>query len=63
MKDAKSVGMRMNLTSAYRTYMKQVYLFKNKIERLEREGYSHEKAVKEAGTSLLYREPVNISWD
>lgn len=50
MKDAKSVGMRMNLTSAYRTYMKQVYLFKNKIERLEREGYSHEKAVKEAGT-------------
>ena len=25
-------------------------LFKNKIERLEREGYSHEKAVKEAGT-------------
>ena len=42
--------MRMNLTSAYRTYMKQVYLFKNKIERLEREGYSHEKAVKEAGT-------------
>ena len=46
MKDAKSVGMRMNLTSAYRTYMKQVYLFKNKIERLEREGYSHEKAVK-----------------
>lgn len=49
-KDAKKDGMRMNLTSAYRTYMKQVYLFKNKIERLEQQGYSHEKAVKEAGT-------------
>ena len=56
MKDAKSVGMRMNLTSAYRTYMKQVYLFKNKIERLEREGYSHEKAVKEAGTVVAVPE-------
>ena len=48
--DAKKDGVNINVTSSYRTYAKQVALFKNKIERLENSGYSHEKAVKEAGT-------------
>ncbi len=47
--DAKKEGMHINITSSYRTYMKQVDLFKNKIARLEAEGYSHKEAVMEAG--------------
>lgn len=48
--DAKKDGVNINVTSSYRTYAKQVDLFENKIARLESSGYSHEKAVKEAGT-------------
>jgi len=47
--DAKKKGLYINVTSSYRTYAKQVALFKNKIERLERGGSSHEEAVKGAG--------------
>ncbi len=47
--DARKEGMHINITSSYRTYMKQVNLFKNKIARLEAEGYSHKEAVREAG--------------
>jgi D-alanyl-D-alanine carboxypeptidase len=49
-KDAKKDGININVTSSYRTYLKQASLFKNKIARLEAAGYSHEKAVEEAGT-------------
>jgi D-alanyl-D-alanine carboxypeptidase len=49
-KDAKNDGINISVTSSYRTYMKQVSLFKNKIRRLEAQGYDHEEAVKEAGT-------------
>ncbi len=47
--DAKKDGMYINITSSYRTYTKQVSLFKNKIRRLESAGYVHAKAVEEAG--------------
>ena len=47
--DAKKEGMYINITSSYRTYLKQVSLFKNKIERLEKEGKVHTRAVEEAG--------------
>lgn len=46
--DARTQGLRISITSSYRTYAKQVSLFKNKISRLERQGYSHAKAVEEA---------------
>ena len=49
-KDAWNDGIYINVTSSYRTYIKQVSLFKNKIARLEREGYTHAQAVQEAGT-------------
>ena len=49
MADAKEDGMNISVTSSYRTYMKQVELFKKKIERLEKDGCSHKKAVEEAG--------------
>lgn len=49
-KDAQKEHLYINITSSYRTYLKQVELFKNKIERLEKEGYTHEEAVKEAAT-------------
>ena len=49
-KDAQKERLYINITSSYRTYLKQVELFKNKIERLEKEGYTHEEAVKEAAT-------------
>lgn len=47
--DAKKEGMQIRITSSYRTYQKQVTLFKNKIRRLETQGYDHKQAVKEAG--------------
>ena len=47
--DARKEGMYINVTSSYRTYMKQVSLFKNKIRRLESAGYGHARAVEEAG--------------
>ncbi len=49
-KDARKEKLYINITSSYRTYIKQVELFKNKIERLEKEGLTHEEAVKEAAT-------------
>ncbi len=48
-KDAKKQGMSISITSSYRTYMKQVSLFKNKIARLEKSGQNHTNAVSEAG--------------
>ncbi len=48
--DARKEGLRINIISSYRTYMKQVTLFKNKIERLEAEGKTYSEAVEEAGT-------------
>ena len=47
--DARKEGMYINVTSSYRTYMKQVSLFKNKIRRLESAGYGNARAVEEAG--------------
>lgn len=47
--DAKKEGMYISITSSYRTYSKQVTLFKNKIRRLESAGYAHMNAVEEAG--------------
>lgn len=47
--DAKKDGMQISITSSYRTYLKQVTLFKNKIKRLEAQGYDHRRAVEEAG--------------
>ena len=47
--DAEAEGMYINITSSYRTYLKQVELFKNKIERLEKAGWNHREAVEEAG--------------
>ncbi len=47
--DARKEGMYISIASSYRTYMKQVNLFKNKIKRLESTGFSHVKAVEEAG--------------
>ena len=49
LEDARKEGMYINVTSSYRTYMKQVSLFKNKIRRLESAGYGHARAVEEAG--------------
>lgn len=48
--DAKKEKLYINVTSSYRTYAKQVSLFKNKISRVEATGKKHEKAVEEAGT-------------
>lgn len=49
-RDARKEKIYLSVTSSYRTYSKQVSLFKNKIARLEAEGYTHAKAVEEAGT-------------
>lgn len=49
-KDAKTEKLYINVTSSYRTYAKQVNLFKNKISRVQATGKTHEKAVEEAGT-------------
>lgn len=48
-KEAREDGMYISVTSSYRTYSKQVNLFRNKIKRLEAKGYKHSEAVKEAG--------------
>ena len=47
--DAKKEKIYISVTSSYRTYLKQVSLFKNKISKLEKAGYSHASAVTEAG--------------
>ncbi len=46
--DAKKEKMYISVTSSYRTYTKQVNLFKTKIRRLESAGYDHEEAVERA---------------
>ena len=47
--DAKADGMNISVMSSYRTYQKQVELFRKKIERLEKAGWDHKRAVEEAG--------------
>ena len=47
---AKEAGVEISIISAYRSYDRQVNLYKNKIKRLERQGYSKAEATGEAGT-------------
>ena len=47
---AQEDGVDISIISAYRSYDRQVSLYKNKIKRLERQGYSKTEAAEEAGT-------------
>ena len=47
---AREDGVEISIISSYRSYDRQVSLYKNKIRRLERQGYSKAEATEEAGT-------------
>ncbi len=47
---AEEEGITIYPISGYRSYARQVSLYRNKIQRLMKEGYEAEEAVEEAGT-------------
>lgn len=49
--DCRQAGLSPVICSSYRTYERQRYLYERQVERLVSQGYSRDKAEKEAATS------------